>query len=108
MFEEGALDLIGADVGAVVHDHLFLAAEEPAVAVLVGACQVAGAEPALDHHLLGRLGRAPIPVHPARRADPDPAHLPGSDRLAALVTERNAAPADPAADPALPPLTRTT
>jgi len=36
-----ALDLVGADVGAIVNDHLLLAAEEPEVAVLVGSGEIA-------------------------------------------------------------------
>ena len=40
MLDEGSLDLVWADVGAVVDDHLLHAAEEPEVAVIVGPGEV--------------------------------------------------------------------
>ena len=59
VLEQRALDLERADVGAVVDDDLLLAAEEPQVAVVVGAGQVAGVEPvAVDTTSIGRRLRA--------------------------------------------------
>ena len=46
-------------------DHLLLAAEEPEIAVLVGAGEVARVEPVVDHHLRGRLRRLPVADHAA-------------------------------------------
>jgi hypothetical protein len=41
VLDQGALDLEGGDVGAVVDDDLLLAAVEPPVPVLVGAGEIA-------------------------------------------------------------------
>src|SRR5262249_14939773 len=41
MLDERPLHLVWADVGSVMNDHLLLPAEEPEVAVLVGAREVA-------------------------------------------------------------------
>lgn len=47
MFRQGLLHLLGADVGAVVHDDVFAAAAEPEEAVGVDAHVVAAVQPAI-------------------------------------------------------------
>jgi hypothetical protein len=74
----------------VVDDHLLLAAEEPEVAVGVGAGEVAGVEPLVAHHLCGRLRRLPVASHAAAGADPDPAHRLRRDRLAVIAAQGDA------------------
>ena len=56
-----------------MHDDLLLAAEEPEVAVVVGAREVAGVEPAVAQDLGGRVRVLPVPDGLAPGADPDPA-----------------------------------
>ena len=82
-------------------DHLLLAAEEPEVAVLVGAGEVAGVQPLVAHDLLGRLRRFPVAGHAAAGADPDAADRFRPDRLAVFVADRDAEAADRRPDRAL-------
>ena len=86
---ERALDLERADVRAVVDDDLLLAAEEPEVAVVVGAGEVAGVEPAVAHDLGGRVGVAPVADGLAAGLDPHPADVAGRDLGAVVVEQRD-------------------
>src|SRR5262249_60392533 len=104
MLDQRALPLVRADVGAVMDDPLLLPAEEPEVAVLVGAREVARVEPAIDHDLPGRVRRLPVAEHAAGGADPDPTHLPSADRLAVFASQCDGAAADRHADRPLPDL----
>ena len=75
-------------------DHLLLPAEEPEIAVLVGPSEIARVEPVVGHDLFGRLRRLPVAGHAAAASDPDPADLPGLDRLALLLAQGDGEPAD--------------
>ena len=75
MLTEGAFDLQGSNVRAVVDDHLFLAAVEPDVPILIRVGQVAGVQPPVAHNFAGRVGIAPITCHQAPGLDPELAHF---------------------------------
>ena len=69
------LDLERVDVLAARDDHVLRAVDEVEVAVLVGGDDVAGAVPAVDERLGGRVRAVPVAEHDVRPADPQLARL---------------------------------
>ena len=98
VLEEGFLDLLRANVGAVVHDDLLLAALEPEIALLVGPHNVAGVEPAVLNGLGCRVRPVPIADHIGGRLDPEPARLARGKLPAVLVADRGLVAGIQAAD----------
>ena len=75
--QQHRLDLERVDVLAARDDHVLGAVDHGEVAVLVGGDDVAGAVPAVDQGLGGRVGALPVAEHDVRPADPQLAGLAG-------------------------------
>ncbi|MGX1040664.1 hypothetical protein AB7M41_000370 [Bradyrhizobium diazoefficiens] len=71
MLTQQRLDLRREDAHALDLQHLLAAAEEVQEAVLVDAADVAGAQPAIDERLRGRLRLVPVALEQRRRPHPD-------------------------------------
>src|SRR5262245_20523204 len=82
---ERALDLDAVHVLAAADHHVLGAVHDVDEALVVEAAEVAGAQPARDEGLGGRLGLAPVALHHVRSLDPDLADLAGRKRPAARV-----------------------
>ena len=76
--DQHLLDLARVHVEAAADDHVLGAVDDVVEAVLVAAGQVAGAEPAVAHHLGGRLGPVVVALHDVVAADRDLADLVGA------------------------------
>src|SRR5258708_19999115 len=92
VLDQRFLDLLRADVGAVMHDDLLAAAAEPQIAVGVDPHHVAGIEPAILDRRAGRLWIGPIADRIAGRLDPQAAFPAGRDPRAALLADRHLVP----------------
>jgi hypothetical protein len=64
VLEQRSLDLLRADVRAVVDDDLLLAAAKPKIAVRIGAHHVTGIQSAVDERRGGVTAGMPISVIP--------------------------------------------
>ncbi len=84
---EGLLDLPRVDVVATADDHLLLAVDDEEVAVLIDPRHVAGEQPAVPHHLRGRVRAIPVALHHGVAPDRDLADLSGGQVVAVVVDD---------------------
>ena len=89
---DDVLDLLAVHVLAAGDDHVLLAVDDRRVALLVGAAEVAGVEPAAGERLLVGLRAAPVAEHHLVALDDDLADL--ADGHVAHVVVDEAEPAE--------------
>jgi len=87
VLKQGALDLLGADVGAVVDDDLLFAPAEEEVALLIGSHHIAGVEPPVAEGPLGRAWVVPVADGGRGSVDPQAAFAAHRQLLAVIVSD---------------------